>query len=80
MLHSSMTESLSIVVIETERDRALLMLDALSEVVEHRIHVISDITGLRRSITRLNPDVVLVDMASRSRDMLEALTLAFGPM
>ena len=75
-----MTPALSIIVVEKDRDRALLIVDSLRAAGDHDIHVIADETGLARKIAERNPDVVLIDVTSPSRDMLEELTLASGPM
>jgi two-component system, response regulator / RNA-binding antiterminator len=76
----SMTSALSIIVVEKDRDRALLIVDSLRAAGDHDIHVIADESGLARKIAERNPDVVLIDVTSPSRDMLEELTLASGPM
>ncbi|MBR9836299.1 MAG: ANTAR domain-containing response regulator [Salipiger thiooxidans] len=75
-----MTAALSIVVVEPDRDRALLIVDSLRDAGNYDIHVISEPTGLARRIQALNPDVVLIDIESPSRDMLEELALASGPL
>ena len=75
-----MSIPLSIIVVEKDRDRALLIVDSLRAAGDHDIHVIADQTGLARKISERNPDVVLIDLASPSRDMLEELTLASGPL
>lgn len=75
-----MTDNLSIVVVEKDRDRALLIVDSLRASGDHNIFVISEETGLARRISERNPDIVLVDITSPSRDMLEELTLASSPM
>ena len=75
-----MVPALSIIVVEKDRDRALLIVDSLRAAGDHDIHVIADETGLARKIAERNPDVVLIDVTSPSRDMLEELTLASGPM
>ena len=75
-----MSIPLSIIVVEKDRDRALLIVDSLRAAGDHDIHVIADQTGLARKISERNPDVVLIDLASPSRDMLEELTLATGPL
>ncbi|MBB94291.1 MAG: two-component system response regulator [Rhodobacteraceae bacterium] len=73
-----MQETLSIVVVEQDRDRALLIVDSLRDSGVHDIFVVSEETALARRIQERNPDIVLVDMASPSRDMLEELSLASG--
>ena len=75
-----MASALSIVVVEADRDRALLIVDSLREAGDFEIHVIAEPTGLARKIQALTPDVVLIDVESPSRDMLEELALASGPM
>jgi two-component system, response regulator / RNA-binding antiterminator len=75
-----MSPALSIIVVEKDRDRALLIVDSLRAAGDHDIHVIADETGLARKIAERNPDIVLIDVTSPSRDMLEELTLASGPM
>jgi response regulator NasT len=44
------------------------------------VHVIAESTGLARHIKARNPDIVLIDVESPSRDTLEELTLASGPL
>lgn len=75
-----MTDRLSIVVVEKDRDRALLIVDALRASGDHDIVVISEEAGLARRISEHGPDIVLIDIASPSRDMLEELTLASSPL
>ncbi|QDC10736.1 ANTAR domain-containing protein [Oceanicola sp. D3] len=75
-----MSDKLSIIVVEADRERALLIVDSLREAGDFDVAVISEVTGLSRRISEKNPDVVLVDVTSPSRDMLEELTLASGPM
>ena len=75
-----MSASLSIVVVEPDRDRALLIVDSLRDAGSYDIHVISEPTGLARRIQALSPDVVLIDVESPSRDTLEELALASGPL
>ncbi len=75
-----MTERLSIVVVEEDRERAHLIVDSLRAAGDFDIHVIAEKTALARRISDRNPDVVLIDIASPSRDMLEELTLASGPL
>ncbi len=75
-----MSQRLNIIVVERDRDRALLIVDALREAGDHRIHVLGDESGLSRRIADSKPDLVLIDLASPSRDVLEELALASGPM
>lgn len=75
-----MTEPLSIVVVEPDRDRALMIVDSLNAAGEQDIHVISEVSGLARSLRQRNPDIVIVDLSSPTRDMIEELTLASSPL
>ena len=75
-----MADKLSIIVVEADRARALLIVDSLRGAGDFEISVISEVTGLARRVSEIKPDVVLVDVTSPSRDMLEELTLASGPM
>jgi response regulator NasT len=71
---------LSIIVIERDRARALRIVDGLSASGDHAITVISEPTGLARRIAEQSPDIVLIDVADPSRDVLEELALISGPM
>ena len=73
-------QSLSIVIVEKDPERAALIIASLKEAGEHDVHVISEDRGLARKIAERNPDIVLIDLASPSRDVMEELTLASGPM
>ena len=75
-----MPDKLSIVVVEPDRERAILIVDSLRAAGEYEISVISEVTGLARLVSSRDPDVVLIDITSPSRDILEDLTLASGPM
>lgn len=75
-----MSDALTIIVVEPNRDRALQIVDGLREAgIDHMIHVVAEPSSLTRQIEVLQPDVVLIDMADPSRDMLEELALASGP-
>ncbi|MEM6636017.1 MAG: ANTAR domain-containing protein [Pseudomonadota bacterium] len=74
------TESLCIVVVESDPDRARLIVDSLELSGDHEIIVIAAESALARRVTELEPDVVLVDIRSPSRDALEELALASGPL
>ncbi|NUB45713.1 ANTAR domain-containing protein [Fertoebacter nigrum] len=75
-----MPEPLSIVVVEKDRERAQLIIAALREAGATEVFVIAEDTGLARRIAERRPDLVLVDIASPSRDVLEELALASGPL
>ena len=75
-----MAERLSIIVVEKDRERALLIVDALAELGDHDIQVIAEDTGLARRVAERRPDLVLIDLANPSRDVLEDLSMASGAM
>ncbi|SMO57445.1 response regulator receiver and ANTAR domain protein [Thalassovita litoralis] len=75
-----MTDTLSIIIVEPDRDRALPIVDSLRAAGSFDIHVISDPTWLARQIEERRPDVVLIDLANPSRDILEELAVASGPL
>lgn len=58
----------------------MLIVDSLRASGPHDVFVISEETALARRIRDRDPDIVLVDITSPSRDMLEELTMASGPM
>jgi two-component system, response regulator / RNA-binding antiterminator len=71
---------LSIIVVERDRERALKIVDGLIASGDHIVTVIAEETGLARRIAEQKPDIVLIDVANPSRDVLEELALASGPM
>ncbi|MEM6479518.1 MAG: ANTAR domain-containing protein [Pseudomonadota bacterium] len=75
-----MSKDLSIIVVEADRDRALQIVDSLQAAGYERIQVIAEATSLRRQISSFEPDMVLIDMTHPSRDMLEELAMASGPL
>ena len=75
-----MSAALSIIVVETDRTRAQLIVDSLRDAGDFDIFVISEVTGLARQIQARNPDVVLIDIENPSRDTMEELALASGPL
>jgi hypothetical protein len=55
------TASLTIIVVEQDRERAMMIVDALRLSGEHRVQVIGSGTGLARRVADLRPDLVLID-------------------
>jgi len=72
--------ALSIIVVERDSDRAVKIVDGLMQTGAHRISVIAEETGLAARISQVRPDIVLIDVADPSRDVLEELALASGPL
>lgn len=71
---------LSIIVVEQDRERALKIVDGLMATGSHDVVVIAESAGLARRIAEQKPDIVLIDVANPSRDVLEELALASGPL
>jgi two-component system, response regulator / RNA-binding antiterminator len=80
MVHRRMAGRLCIVIVEKDRDRALAIVDSLSEAGDYDITVFGDEVGLQRKIADRNPDLVLIDAGNPSRDSIEELTVASAPM
>ncbi|MEM6588397.1 MAG: ANTAR domain-containing protein [Pseudomonadota bacterium] len=75
-----MTQDLSIILVEPDRDKANQIVESLADAGFQRIHVITEASSLKRQIGALNPDIVLIDMANPSRDMLEEMAIASQPL
>lgn len=56
------------------------IVDSLGDAGYEQIQVIAEASSLGRQISAFNPDLVLIDMADPSRDMLEEMALASGPL
>ena len=70
-----MHKKLLIVVVEPDSDRAKSIVDGLRQAGDHEIRVMAEQAGLARQVASLQPDVVLIDMANPSRDVLEELVV-----
>ena len=75
-----MSRKLTVVIVEEDRDRAMGIVDALQDSAECDVFVIGNSSGLARKIATHAPDIVLIDIDNPTRDMLEELTLASGPL
>ncbi|MEL6450034.1 MAG: ANTAR domain-containing protein [Pseudomonadota bacterium] len=71
-----MSKDMKIAVIESDRDRAVGIIDALREDGWDDVVVLGDVTGLARKLAALEPDLVLIDLANPSRDALEQVSAA----
>lgn len=74
-----MAQSLRILVVQQDTARADMLINALSEAGETEVMVVPSDLRLASRIADLRPDLVLIDLANPSRDMLEELTLASAP-
>jgi len=75
-----MSARLTVVVVEEDRDRAIAVVDAIKDTAECDVYVIGNSSALARKIAAHDPDIVLIDIDNPTRDMLEELTLASGPL
>lgn len=75
-----MSDKLSIIVVEPDRDRALMIVDSLREAGDNDIFVIDEVSSLARRISEHKPDMVIVDITNPTRDVIEELTLAASPL
>ncbi len=75
-----MKQHLTVVVVERNQERAFAIVDALKESGDVDVFVIGNVSGLARKIAMHSPDIVLIDIDNPSRDMLEELTVASGPL
>ena len=73
--------TLRVAVVDADRDRALMIVDGLKDAFDDiDVIVIGDHAGLARRIAEARADVVLIDLASPSRDALEQMAAASGSM
>ncbi|MCI4663798.1 MAG: ANTAR domain-containing protein [Neomegalonema sp.] len=72
--------STRIAVIDPDRDRALTIVDGLRAAGDYEIHVLGDETGVAKKLAAIDPDIVLIDLASPNRDTLESLARAASPL
>ena len=75
-----MQNRLTVVVVEEDRDRATGIVDALAQTGDCDVYVIGNYSGLARKIAEHSPDIVLIDIDNPTRDTMEELTLASGPL
>lgn len=68
-----MPASLTIMVFDENRIRASIIEEGLREAGHDRVVVLHDIVGLARQIERIAPDVIVIDIETPNRDMLEHL-------
>lgn len=75
-----MKTELRIVVVEQDANRAAAILDALTAAGPCAVQIITDPSRLARQIAAQEPDIVLIDIDHPTRDIMEELTLASGPL
>lgn len=68
-----MIAALSIMVFDENRIRASIIEEGLREAGHDNVVVLHDIVGLARQIEIIGPDVIVIDIETPNRDMLEHL-------
>ncbi|CAN7266515.1 ANTAR domain-containing response regulator [Phyllobacterium sp. LjRoot231] len=68
-----MKTALSIMIFDENRIRASIIEEGLREAGHDRVVVLHDIVGLARQIEIISPDVIVIDIETPNRDMLEHL-------
>lgn len=71
-------KDLKIVVVEQDRERAIDIIDGLNDAGWRDVTVIAETSALARTLNDLEPDLVLIDLANPSRDVLENLSQVSG--
>ncbi|PZO63511.1 MAG: two-component system response regulator [Paracoccus denitrificans] len=74
-----MEPRLKIIVVEPDPDRAAAIVEGIQLSTAHDIHVLDSDLDLAAHVTKLSPDIVLIDIADPSRDVLEAMATAAKP-
>jgi len=69
-----MSDTLKILVVEPNRDRAIEIIGALKDGGWSDVTVLGEVSGLARQLTEIDPDIVLIDLPSR--DVLEQASAA----
>ncbi|MDA9207512.1 ANTAR domain-containing protein [Octadecabacter sp.] len=75
-----MDKNLSIVVVEPDQDRAREIAEGLTVIGYRDILVIGDTAKLSSRVVAAQADVVLIDVANPSRDILEELAVVSDPL
>lgn len=73
-----MRKDLKIIVVEEDRARAIDIIDGLRDGGWSDVTVFGETSALARRLAESEPDLVLIDLANPSRDMLENLSAASG--
>lgn len=68
-------EDLTILVIDENAIRAQVIEEGLRAAGHARVTVVHEIQGVARTIERLSPDVIVIDLENPNRDMLESMFL-----
>lgn len=77
---TTMPPPLSIVIVDDDAERAQTIRDALISDRNSNVTIVPPGPGLARRIAALDPELVLIDADNPSRDEMEELTIASGPL
>ena len=69
-----------IVVVESDGERATMIVDALRSAGPYEVIVVAQTSGLAGRVAQAVPDLVLIDLTHPSRDVIEELALASSPL
>ncbi|MBV1865740.1 MAG: ANTAR domain-containing protein [Rhodobacteraceae bacterium] len=75
-----MESQLKIVVVDADKDRSFMIVDGLREAGDYHVTVLDSVTGIARRLKELQPDIILIDLESPSRDSFEQIITATGPL
>ncbi|WP_180898147.1 ANTAR domain-containing response regulator [Martelella soudanensis] len=67
------TSDLAILVIDENAIRAAIIKEGLLKAGHDNVTVVEELVGVARTIERLSPDVIVIDLENPNRDMLESL-------
>lgn len=68
-----MQKPLSVLVIDENGPRAAIIEAGLRAAGHERVTVVNDMNGIARRIADIDPDVIVIDLESPNRDMLESI-------
>lgn len=71
---------LTIIIVDSDPERARTICDGLGDMPDAQYSILPPGIGLASRIAALNPDLVLIDADNASRDEMEELTVASGPL
>lgn len=76
----TITDRLRVIIVEKDAARAALLTESLAAAGNYDVSIVAEQADLAARIGEINPDVVLIDMMNPSRDTLEEMALASGPL
>ncbi|WP_306419356.1 ANTAR domain-containing response regulator [Novimethylophilus kurashikiensis] len=74
--HYKIKHNIKVMLVDENQERTVPLTQVLSEAGYQVIAYISDMADLNKEVARLNPDVIIIDIDSPSRDTLEHIAVA----